>query len=162
VIAVFVYSNRMTAMNKMLTLPALALLMAAAATPAMACPDCADKQAAAASFSPTADALRVVKDPETGQLRAPTAAEIQASDLRAAARSSARTSAVSAAAAPMFRLMPSGARRVRVTEEFQSHTVAVIKADGTVDTQCYERKDPALNALSNAKQANGAVALATE
>lgn len=140
-------------MNKMFSVPALALLMAAG-TAAQACPDCADKAAQAAAATPaepSADALRVVIDKETGKLRAPTAAEIKAADKAAAAQSAGKV-----AQAPLVTRHANGARRVRVTEEFQSHSVAVVRADGTVETQCYDSKSAAMQALKTAQAARPA------
>lgn len=138
-------------MNKMFSLPALALLMAAG-TAAQACPTCADKAEKSAQATPaaepSADALRVVIDKETGKLRAPTAAEIKAANKAAAAQSAGKV-----AQAPLLSRKANGAQRVRLTDEFHSHSVAVVRADGTLDTQCYETKAAATQAMTSARMA---------
>lgn len=138
-------------MNKLYALPAAALLLATLAAPALA-------DTAAPAQAPAADNLRVVVDPETGKLRAPTAAEIKASDDRASAARAARAAAQGAArstatpaAEPLVKAYPNGARRARLTDAFHSHSVAVVRADGTLDTQCYETKDAATKALQGAR-----------
>jgi|GEM_PF-629660 len=140
-------------MNKTPTLPAAALLLAVLALPAQAA------DAAAPADAPAADALRVVVDPDTGKLRAPTAAEIKASDDRAAAararaaanQGAAARAATAAAATPLVKTYANGARRARLTDAFHSHSVAVVRADGTLDTQCYEDHQHAMKALEAAR-----------
>ena len=151
-------------MTKTFSMSAVALLAAMAATSAQACPDCASKQAqaTAAPSTSTSDALRVVIDRETGQLRAPTAAEINASSQRALAATSARIGGAQSPSQPLVKTHAGGAKRVRVTDEFQSHSVAVIRADGTLETQCYENKAAALSAMKSAKSSQAVAALETE
>lgn len=147
-------------MTRLLSVPALALLMLAATTAAQACPDCdATGAPATAAAAPGGEALRVVIDRETGQLRAPTAAEIKAATKREAAAASA---VAAAPARPLLKSYANGARRVRVTDDFHSHSVAVVRADGTLDTQCYETKDAALKALKLAPAARPVAALELE
>ncbi len=110
-----------------------------------------------------AEALRAVIDKETGQLRAPTAAEAAAMQARAAAARAALANRSTQAAKPqapaevLFRAYPNGAKRARLTDEFHSHSVAVLRPDGTLDTQCYENHGAAMTALqksrSDARQA---------
>lgn len=145
-------------MNKLHALPAAALLLATLVAPVQA-----DDTAPAPA--PAADHLRVVVDPETGKLRAPSAAEIKASDDRAAAARAARAAAQGAArstaapaAEPLVKAYANGARRARLTDAFHSHSVAVVRADGTLDTQCYETKDAAIKALQGARAPQAATA----
>ena len=107
---------------------------------------------------PTADAQRVIIDPDTGKLRQPTPAEVRAMEARAAAVRAARALAASAPAArpaaptePMVRSVGNGVQRARLTDAFHSHSVAVRRADGTLDTQCHENHDAALQALQKAR-----------
>jgi hypothetical protein len=88
--------------------------------------------------------LTVVRDAETGLLRAPTADELSAMQLRAAKSQSPRV----APAVPMQKYHSSGARGARMTDDFMSFAVAVRKADGSVGTQCFETKEAAEAALS--------------
>lgn len=149
-------------MTKMLSVPALALLMLAATTAAQACPDCDSKNAQAAVAAPGGDALRVVIDAETGLLRAPTAAEIKAANQRAAAAAAAAGTTVAAPQRPQTKTYASGARRVRLTDEFLSYSVAVVRADGTLETQCYETKDAAQKAMTPVAATRAVAALETE
>jgi hypothetical protein len=74
----------------------------------------------------------VVRDPVSGQLRAPTAAEFQALQPPPAA-SAARGAATTA---PVVTVRPDGSRSVRLGEESLVYAVATRAADGTLDTQC--------------------------
>lgn len=88
--------------------------------------------------------MTVVRDAETGQLRAPTAAEISALQLRAARTSTLRTGPT---ATTQQKFHASGARGVRLTDAFMSQSVAVRRADGTVDATCVHTQDAADAAL---------------
>lgn len=82
----------------------------------------------------SADNMTVVRDAESGKLRAATA------DEQAALRSQSAKGRVRAAAAPLplQKFHKSGARGARLTKEFLSSSVAVRKADGTLEKQCFD------------------------
>ena len=100
----------------------------------------------AAFATPTAMAgndsigMRVVRDPVSGQLRAPTHEEFKAmQDEEKAARAAARTpatAAAEAAAAPVRVQGPGGAKGVRAGDAFLSYAVVTRQADGSLDTAC--------------------------
>lgn len=139
-------------MHKIKALPAAALLALGAlgATQVLA-------QTASADV-PAADAQRVIIDPDTGKLRQPTPAEVRTMEARAAAIRAARALAAPSPAAkpaapaePMVRSVGNGVQRARLTDAFHSHSVVVRRADGTLDTQCHETHDTALQALQKAR-----------
>lgn len=90
------------------------------------------------------DQMTVVRDAETGQLRAPTTAEIDALQLKAGRNTSLRAGPAATALQKFHR---SGARGLRLTDEFMSQSVAVRRADGTLDQNCVHSKDAADAAL---------------
>jgi hypothetical protein len=90
-----------------------------------------------------ADNLAVVRDATTGELRAPTAEEAQA--LNTPSRSA---SSKGGPAQPLIRRHADGASSVRMTDEFATYAVAVRKANGSLQTQCFDSKDAAAAALS--------------
>ena len=95
--------------------------------------------ASLAQDAPTSvNTMTVVRDAETGKLRAPTAAEISALQLRAARSTSARAGTP---AATQQKFHASGARGVRLTDEFMSQSVAVRRADGSIDASCVHTQD---------------------
>jgi hypothetical protein len=79
------------------------------------------------------DAMTVVRDADTGKLRAPTAAEVDA--LRTS--TSARRIRASAAR-PMTKYNANGATGARMTDEMASMAVAVRNDKGGLDMQCVE------------------------
>ena len=87
-----------------------------------------------APVAQAADAQRVVRDPETGALRAPTAEEAAALQNLTARRA---LQLRAAPAAPLQKFHASGARGVRLTDEFMSYSVMVRQADGTLAEQCF-------------------------
>ncbi|WP_137172145.1 post-PEP-CTERM-1 domain-containing protein [Massilia sp. HP4] len=91
------------------------------------------------------ESLTVVRDRETGELRNATAAEQAALKAQAASRSR------SARVAPQ-QVLPkthaSGARGVRLTDDFISSSVAVRKADGSIEKQCFESHGGASGAIA--------------
>ncbi len=91
------------------------------------------------------EALTVVRDPETGQLRHPNAAEQAA--LQAQASNKMRAMRV-APAKPEKKVHASGARGMRLTDEFTSSAVAVRKADGSIEMQCFDSHDAAKSAVA--------------
>ncbi|MEF9995408.1 MAG: hypothetical protein RR784_02340 [Burkholderiaceae bacterium] len=98
--------------------------------------------------------MTVVRDAETGQLRAPTAAELQTLNQGAArARSLSRM----APATPLQKFHSGGARGARLTDEFLSAALAVRQADGGLDRQCFDSHDHASDAARAPAQANSTV-----
>jgi hypothetical protein len=122
-------------------------LLGAAALPAQA----ADLQSGQAAIAP-ADAIAVVRDAETGKLRAPTEQEMET--LRQAGQ--ARKSRV-APAATLQKFHASGAAGVRLTDEFTSTAVVVRNAKGGLDMQCLEPGHSAMGVHGSASHANHAV-----
>ncbi len=111
---------------------ALTLAGAAACLPAAA----AEQAAAAAGDGPAAHV--VVRDAETGRLRAPTADEARAHAEHAArGREPARSAGPqSAAQQALVRQHRNGAKSVRMTDEMVSHVVAVRRNGGPVEAHC--------------------------
>ena len=141
----------------------LGLALAALSTLPMPAVAHGDHDAAAAAATPAgvdgSANLTVVRDPESGLLRAPTADEFNAMQLRAAESQSLRV----APAVPMQKYRSNGARGARMTDDFMSFAVAVRKADGSVDTQCFETKQAAEAALNTPlARPQAAAKLATE
>jgi hypothetical protein len=106
---------------------------------------------AAAQEAPAADSLTVVRDAETGQLRAPTAAELTAMHAAKAQKMARGLVARAAApATPLTKYHRSGAVGVRVTDEMVSSSVVMVRQpDGTLAEQCFDDKDTAHNAVSH-------------
>jgi hypothetical protein len=104
-------------------------LLGAAAFPVLA----AAQQAQPANqlTSAPTDAITVVRDAETGKLRAPTAEELETMRATTKVRS-LRT----APAATQQKFNANGAYGVRLTEEFVSQAVVVRNAKGGLDKQC--------------------------
>ena len=95
------------------------------------------------------ESMTVVRDAETGKLRAPTAAEQAALQSQAQARASGNASAMRAAPkASQQKFHASGARGARLTDEFVSSAVAVKKADGSIEMQCFDSHDAAKSAVA--------------
>lgn len=85
--------------------------------------------------APAGDRLVVVRDPETGKLRAPTAAELEALGARQARQDAAR---IGPLAAPQQKAHASGARGARLTDEFMSYSVVTRAADGRLVKHCVD------------------------
>lgn len=85
-----------------------------------------------------AEGAVVVRDAETGQLRAPTAAE--ASALR---KSGPAVSAAARTAAPMQRKLPSGAVMIELPEEMMQFSVVSRAADGSLVRACVQGAEQA-------------------
>jgi hypothetical protein len=132
--------------NKLLNAAGVGLvLIGAAALPLQAVAH--EHQAPAQTAVASIDSAVVVRDAVTGQLRAPNAEEHAALEQQKAAR------AMNFRAAPkatMQRFHPNGARGARLTDEFMSSSVAVIKADGTLDKQCFDSAEAAEAAMQAA------------
>lgn len=116
---------------------AVAALAGAMALPVLA-------QEVPAQLSRPADAMTVVRDADTGQLRAPTAAEHEA--LRSAAgnqrrRALSATAAPVGAAASVMRYHATGAKGTRMPEELMSQAVMVRGVDGKLAALCVASKD---------------------
>lgn len=118
-----------------------AMLLAAAALVAMS-----------PSMAAGAPAMRVVRDPVTGQLRAPTASEFKAMQAREA-RDRAASRVVTPAPVPLR--AANGAVGYRVGDRFLSYSVAKRSADGTVSLDCVTGAEAA-NQLLNAPQSSTA------
>jgi hypothetical protein len=146
-------------MNRHLLLLSLGL---ATGLPALACTTCDDKaQAAAAPATAAAapaaattggDALAVVRDAETGQLRAPTAEELAAMNRRQAGQQLRAPRPTDAPSTPLVRRTSGSAVNVRLTPEFASYAVMVRQPDGTLAQRCIQAPD-ADEALTKAKTA---------
>lgn len=92
-----------------------------------------------------AESLVVVKDAETGRLRAPTAAEAAALKMQAdAAKSMMRA----APQKPLSKVSRSGLRGFRVTDEMMSQSVAVRKPDGGIERQCFDSHGAGADAVA--------------
>ena len=90
-----------------------------------------------------AEGLKVVKDPVTGQLRAPTAEESEALDaaaqaLQAQGRSAAtgRRGMVSGKAGPATVVHANGMKQQELDESTMSYSVVKRNANGTLDNYC--------------------------
>ena len=92
------------------------------------------------------ESLTVVRDPETGQLRHPTAAEQAA--LQAQASNKMRAMRVAPPRPEKLFNAATGARGMRLTDEFMTSAVAVRKADGTIEMQCFDSHDAAKSAVA--------------
>ena len=118
-------------------------LMGAACTAgalALAAPAWADTAA------PVADSLTVVRDAETGQLRAPTAEEAAA--LTAATAKTTRSSAAKGGAF-LTKRHANGAVGMRATDDMASYSVVTLRADGTLAQACVESKSVAEQAVQS-------------
>jgi hypothetical protein len=95
----------------------------------------------------SSDDITVVRDAETGKLRAATPEEHNAlQQLKASRLRNARV----APAVPLQKWHASGARGVRLTDEFISSAVAVRKPDGSVGQECFDSHEAAEAAVHTA------------
>lgn len=92
------------------------------------------------------ESLTVVRDAQTGKLRAPTAEEAAALKAKTAAKLAARR--VAAPPPPTMKYHKSGATGMRMTDESLTTAVAVRKADGSVEQQCFETHGAATTAIA--------------
>ncbi len=83
----------------------------------------------------SADALTVVRDPVTGELRAATGEEQAALQQKANAGKRLRQGT---AVQPQQKFHASGARGTRVTDEFLSSSVVTRLPDGSLQKQCFD------------------------
>ena len=99
----------------------------------------------AQAVRPAANGLTVVRDAETGQLRAPTADEAAALELPVP-----QATMRSAPAKLEPRAHSNGARGSRLTNESMSHTVMLRQPDGTLAAQCFGSREEAEAAVRGA------------
>lgn len=93
----------------------------------------------------SAESLTVVKDPATGQLRAPTAAEAAALKAQAdAAKSRLRM----APQTVQKIVSPKGYVGWQMTDESMSMSVAVRKPDGSIERQCFDSHGAGADAVA--------------
>jgi hypothetical protein len=91
------------------------------------------------------DGMVVVRDPQTGQLRAPTPQEARA--LRATTPAAAGDDAARTAREPSVATRRDGARGVRLGDRTMVYEVVTRGADGTLSTQCVHGDKAAHDAL---------------
>ncbi len=96
--------------------------------------------------APQAEALTVVKDAQTGKLRAPTAEEV--ATLKAQAPAARNTARVAAPGFVLNKAHRSGIRGFRLTDESMSTSVAVRKADGSIERQCFDSHGAGADAVA--------------
>ena len=100
---------------------------------------CAWAGPAFAADDAAAENLIVVRDAETGQMRAPTAAEAEALQQKSAAKNGAKSTRQAVENAPL-KTQPkqhrSGAFGARVNDDMSSFLVVQRRADGTVAEAC--------------------------
>jgi hypothetical protein len=113
------------------------------------------------SLSPAAQAadgvgMRIVRDPVTGQLRAPNADEAKAMDdaeAKARADRAAANPAGTADSRAPVEVRTSNGVRYRVNDSFLSYSVITRKADGSLAMQCVTGKDAAEKLVRDPKAA---------
>lgn len=126
---------------------AWALAAAGATSGALACEACE-------SAGPVADAMTVVRDAETGQLRAATAEELAAMRAKSAttaakpvgAKASTTQGDRAAARAPV-QVFATGARSSKLPAALASYSVVTRQADGSLDSRCIQGEAPAIEAI---------------
>jgi hypothetical protein len=123
-------------------------LLSAAALPSHAAAQQANQPANQVATAP-ADAITVVRDAETGKLRAPTEAELQTLKLAGQASRIRATPAHT-----MQKFHANGATGVRLTDEFVSTALAVRNSKGGVDMQCLEQGHSAQDVHSDSSHTN--------
>ena len=106
---------------------------------ALALPACAAQQAE------PQQGMVVVRDADTGQLRAPTPAEAQALHPRTNA-----SAAAAAAPAPRMIIGPGGRRSVKLDQRHMVYSVVTRGADGKLEEQCVHGADAAHGAAQPA------------
>lgn len=93
-----------------------------------------------------ADKMTVVRDAETGKLRAPTAAELATLQQKAAPKGLLRAAPAQRA---LLKFHKSGAAGARVTNDFMSSAVVARNADGTLEKQCFDAHGDAESAVQS-------------
>lgn len=96
------------------------------------------------------DQMIVVRDAETGQLRAPTAAEAAA--LQGARLKGAPAHATADSRKPLLKRHASGAVGTRISDEAASYAVVSRRTDGTLEAACIESRDAADQAVRSGIQ----------
>lgn len=112
---------------------------------------------AAAQEAPSPQGMVVVRDAETGQLRAPTSTEARALHPRTNA-----SAAKSAASAPRMVTGPRGSRSVKLGEQHLVYSVVTRGADGQLAEQCVHGAQAAEHAVQGASHASHAHPAATQ
>ena len=139
----------MSYQKNLLALPCAALC-AALSFPAAAQEQSGTTQPAAAQSGTAQSGMVVVRDPQTGELRAPTAAES-----RALAPQGPSAGISAKAAAPAAVTHPGGARQVRLGERSLVYSVVTRGPDGKLAEQCVHGEaaaDKAAHAPASAQQ----------
>lgn len=104
-----------------------------------------------------AEAMRVVRDPQTGELRGPTAAEAAAfAKAEAQLRAAKSGKAATATAAPQEITHPDGSIETPLGEDTMLSSVVTLEADGTMRMHCL----PARQAAALVKQSSKKVVAA--
>jgi hypothetical protein len=150
------------AFASVVTLPAMAEKTAHQCTPAAKAALSAAAKTPATTATPTAvttaNGMIAVRDAETGELRAPTAEEAAALQSSAAKRDGT----TGLLATPQPKVHTSGARGTRLTDEFATFSVAVKRADGSVEVEHVEGKSNADATVKAAKVAPAPAQLPTK
>jgi hypothetical protein len=97
--------------------------------------------------------MRVMRDPVTGQLRAPTHEEfkqMQEDERAAKASSPAARTAPASIAAPVQLQRQDGSRGMRVGKAFMSYAVVTRKSDGSLDMDCVTGDESAQKVVQGA------------
>jgi len=105
--------------------------------------------APAASADPGQQGMAVVRDPQTGQLRAPTGAELRA---MLEANRNARQAQPQAAPAQAPTRRPDGVRAATLGERGMVYSVVRRGPDGSLKRQCIEGEAAAVHAAHHAPQ----------
>lgn len=90
----------------------------------------------------SAEAMRVVRDPQTGELRGPTAAEAAAfKKAEEQLRAGNRSRAASAITGPQEITYPDGTVEMKLDEDTHLYSMATLAADGSVRTHCLPARE---------------------
>lgn len=119
---------------------------------ALAFPACAAQQA-----EPRQQGMVVVRDAETGELRAPTPTEARALHPRTGA-----SAAAAAAPAPKMVIGPGGRRSVQLGERHMVYSVVTRDADGKLVEQCVDGAHAAERAVEGSPEPGAAQPAATK
>lgn len=95
------------------------------------------------------EGMRIARDPETGQLRAPSHEEIKALEAqeRAAAAKAGRNTTMRLAP-PTIQIKANGAKRAQLDESHMTYSVMKRRADGTLAMECVTGHEAAHQALA--------------
>lgn len=108
---------------------------------------------AAAAADPAQEGMTVVRDPQTGKLRAPTSAELRA--LRAAAvKLHANIEPVQPAQPTKSTVRPDGTRAIHLGERGMVYSVMRRNADGTLAGRCVKGEQAAANAIGHQQESD--------